>query len=79
MATKNPKKPAEPTQVFNAPRTHIENVSIMNTSASNEHTRAAVEALASAAKANAEAIAEIARALKGAPATMEHGIHLSNL
>lgn len=35
-----------------------------NTSA-NEHTRAAAVALAEAAKANAEAIAEIARALKG--------------
>ncbi len=31
----------------------------------NEHTRAAVEALARAAEANANAIAEIAKALKG--------------
>jgi hypothetical protein len=57
----------------------IENVSIVNSSAANEHTRAAVEALAGAAKANADAIAEIARGLMGSPATMQYGIHLSNV
>lgn len=57
----------------------VENCSIVNTSAANEHTRAAVEALANAATANANAIAEIARALKGAPATMNAGISLSNI
>lgn len=57
---------------------HIENVTITNTSAANEHTRAAVEALARAAEANARALSDIAAALKGAPATMQHGIYLSN-
>lgn len=56
----------------------IQNCSIVNTSAANEHTRAAVEALASAAKANAEAISAIAVSLKGSPATMTHGIYLGN-
>lgn len=59
-----------------APSTTIQNCSIVNTSAANEHTRAAVEALAAAAKANAEAITAIANGLKGSPATMEHGIHI---
>lgn len=58
--------------------TTIQNCSIVNTSAANEHTRAAVEALAGAAKANAEAISAIAAGLKGSPATMSHGIHLGN-
>jgi hypothetical protein len=57
----------------------IQNCSIVNTSAANEHTRAAVEALAHAAKANADAIAAIADGLKGSPATMDHGIYLSNV
>jgi hypothetical protein len=56
----------------------IRDVSIVNNSAANEHTRAAVEALAAAVKANAEAIAEIARALKGAPASMEYGIKVGD-
>ena len=54
----------------------IQNCSIVNTSAANEHTRAAVEALAAAAKANAEAITAIANGLKGSPATMEYGINI---
>lgn len=58
---------------------HIENVTVTNISAANEHTRAAVEALAAAATANANAIAEIARALKGSPATMGPGVQLSNV
>lgn len=57
----------------------VRNCTITNSSAANEHTRAAVEALSAAAKANAEAINAIANALKGSPATIEHGIHLSNL
>ena len=56
----------------------IENCIVTNTSSANEHTRAAVEALAAAAKANAEAITAIANGLKGAPATMEYGIYLAN-
>jgi hypothetical protein len=59
-----------------APSTTIQNCSIVNTSAANEHTRAAVEALAAAAKANAEAISAIANGLKGSPATMETGIRI---
>lgn len=59
-----------------APSTTIQNCSIVNTSAANEHTRAAIEALAAAAKANAEAITAIANGLKGSPATMEYGIHI---
>jgi hypothetical protein len=70
MATKKPTPPAP------APSTTIQNCSIVNTSAANEHTRAAVEALAAAAKANAEAISAIANGLKGSPATMETGIKI---
>lgn len=61
-----------------APSYSIEGCSIVNTSAANEHTRAAVEALAAAAKANAEAISAIANGLKGSPATMETGIRLGS-
>lgn len=56
----------------------ITNCSVVNSSAANEHTRAAVEALAAAAKANADAIAEIARALKGSPATMDAGFKVGH-
>lgn len=59
-----------------APMTTISNCSIINTSAANEHTRAAIEALAAAAKANAEAITAIANGLKGSPATMGDGIKI---
>ncbi len=72
MATE--KKP----QAAPAPSTTIQNCSILNTSAANEHTRAAVEALAAAAKANAEAITAIANGLKGSPATMEYGISIGS-
>jgi hypothetical protein len=72
---------------------HIENVSIVNSSAANEHTRAAVEALAQAIggnadalsamalaiKANAEAVGAVAQGLKGSPATMTYGINLSDV
>ena len=47
--------------------TVISNCNISTHSAANEHTRAAVEALAAAAQANAEAIAQIAKALQGLP------------
>ena len=57
-------------------RTTIQNCNIVNTSAANEHTRAAVEALAGAAKANAEAIEAIANGLKGSPATMDRAINI---
>lgn len=58
------------------PTTSISDCTVTNTSAANKHTRAAVEALANALKANADAIAETARALKGSPANMECGIRL---
>lgn len=51
------------------PATNISDCNFTNTSAANEHTRAAVEALANAAARNADAIAEIARALKGGNAS----------
>ena len=60
------------------PTTHIQDCSIVNTSAANKHTRAAVEALSAAAKANAEAISAIANSLKGSPATLEYGIKIGN-
>ena len=61
-----------------APSTTIQNCSIVNTSAANEHTRAAVEALAAAAKANAEAISAIANGLKGSPASLGYGIMIGD-
>lgn len=48
--------------------TVIQDVHIDNHTAANEHTRAAVEALASAATANARAIEAIARAMQGGSA-----------
>jgi hypothetical protein len=72
MTTKKKPQPAP------APSTHIQNCSIVNTSEANEHTRAAVEALANAARANAEAIRAIADSLKGSPATMECGIKIGS-
>lgn len=46
--------------------TSFNNVTVHNNnSAANQHTLAAIEALATAARANAEAIAEIAKAMNG--------------
>lgn len=56
----------------------IQNCSIVNSSAANEHTRASVIALADAVTANANAIAAIANALKGSPATIERGISIGD-
>ena len=56
--------------------TTIENCNFTNTSAANEHTRAAVEALAMAVTENARAIQAIANALKGSSATMETAIKI---
>ena len=59
---------------------HIENVHINNTAAPvAEHQARALEELARAAAANAQAIGRIADALKGAEARMEYGIHLSDV
>jgi hypothetical protein len=73
MATKR-KQPEQQPQA--APSYTVRDCSIINTSAANEHTRAAVEALAAAAKANAEAITAIAAGLKGSLANLECGIKL---
>ena len=55
----------------------INNCSITNTNApTNEHTRDAIVALANALEANANALAETARALKGGDVTMENGFRL---
>jgi hypothetical protein len=73
------KPPREPVTAKppSTPTYSVTNCSIVNSGpATNEHTRAAIEALAAAAKANAEAIAEIAKALTGSPATMDTGIRL---
>jgi hypothetical protein len=71
MATK------KSTPAASAPQYTVSNCSIVNTTApANKHTRAAVEALAAAAQANAMAISAIANALKGGDATMRTGIEL---
>lgn len=57
------------------PGTAITNSHITVYNAANEHTRAAVEALAHAASENARAIAAIAGALKGGEAV---GIKITN-
>jgi hypothetical protein len=61
-----------------APSYTVKDCSFVNTSAANKHTRAAVEALAAAAKANAEAISRIADALQGSQMTVESGIRIGN-
>ena len=47
------------------PPTNLTNCTFTNDTSANKHTRAAVEALADAVRANAEAIAQIAKALQG--------------
>lgn len=71
--TNEPKPAATPSP---APTYTIQHCSVTNSSAANEHTRAAVEALARAAEANARAIEAIANGLKGSPATIENGFRL---
>ena len=64
-------------KVTQPPPITVSHCSVTNTTApANEHTRAAVEALALAAKANADAIAEIAKALRGADARMDAGFRI---
>lgn len=70
MTTKKVSPKKEPTY-------SVMNCSITNTNApTNEHTRDAVVALAEALKANANALAEAARALKGGNVSMENGIRV---
>ena len=59
------------------PRIEISNCTITTNNAANEHTRAAVEALAKAAEANANAIREIAEALKNNSAP-SYGMYFEN-
>ncbi len=54
----------------------ISNCSVTNISAANEYTRDAVVALARAIEANAVAVQEAARALRGSPASLGAGIHV---
>lgn len=67
-----PKKTPEPAKAG----TTITGCNIQMTSSANEHTRAAVEALAAAAQANANAISAIAEALKPSQAP-SYGIYLT--
>lgn len=54
-------------------------VVVNNSTAANEHTASAITALANAAKANADALAEMARALKGGNVSSGPGISLTNV
>ena len=74
MATSKKPVAAPLPPVYNS----ITNCTITNTSAANEHTRAAIEALADAAKANAEAISAIAKGLTGSSAHMGSGITIGS-
>jgi hypothetical protein len=66
-----PAPTAEPT-----PAAVVSHCTFTNSSAANEHTRAAVVALADAIKSNADAIIATANALRGSPATMGTGLHI---
>jgi seryl-tRNA(Sec) selenium transferase len=68
-AKKQPAAPAAPTYT-------VTDCTITNNSSANEHTRAAVEALANAVAENARAITAIAQALQGGGARMDCGIRL---
>ena len=71
------KKPETKKTATEKPTYHIENCSITNTvPPANEHTRAAVEALAKALEANAVALGDTAKALRGGNATIENGIRV---
>jgi len=61
-----------------APSYSVSNCTITNNSSANEHTRAAVEALANAVAENARAVTAIAQALQGGGARMDAGIRLGS-
>lgn len=67
--------------VTNNTGAHVENchVEIVNKTAANKYTRAAVEALAKAVEANARAISDIAAALKGGNITTGPAMLFDNL
>ena len=73
MATK---KPTPKAVAPAAPSYSVSNCTITNNSSANEHTRAAVEALANAVAENARAITATAQALQGGGAQMSAGIRL---
>jgi seryl-tRNA(Sec) selenium transferase len=61
-----------------APSYSVSNCTVTNNSSANEHTRAAVEALANAVAENARAVTAIAQALQGGGARMDAGIRLGS-
>ena len=73
MATK---KPTPEAVAPAAPSYTVTNCTITNDSSANEHTRAAVEALANAIAENARAITAVAHALEGGGARMDAGIRI---
>jgi len=73
-AKKQPATPAAPA----APSYSVSNCTITNNSSANEHTRAAVEALANAVAENARAITAIAQALDCGGARMDTGIRIGS-
>lgn len=75
MATK---KPTPEAVALAAPSYSVSNCTVTNNSSANEHTRAAVEALANAVAENARAITAIAQALEGGGAQMSAGIRLGS-
>lgn len=74
--TEKKSTPKKVPPVVNNMGAHVEHSTFNASSAANEHTRAAVIALASAAEANARAISDIASSLKGSPA---YGLYLSDV
>jgi hypothetical protein len=73
-AKKQPATPAAPA----APSYSVSNCTVTNNSSANEHTRAAVEALANAVAENARAVTAIAQALQGGGARMDAGIRFGS-
>jgi seryl-tRNA(Sec) selenium transferase len=61
-----------------APSYSVSNCTVTNNSSANEHTRAAVEALANAVAENARAVTAIAQALQGGGARMDAGIRFGS-
>jgi ferric-dicitrate binding protein FerR (iron transport regulator) len=70
------KKKAEPAPVGNT--THIENCSVTNGAQVNADTRLAIEALANASKAHAEALQAMARSLQGGESHMGNAFNFNN-
>jgi seryl-tRNA(Sec) selenium transferase len=68
----------KPTPEDVAPIYNVSDCTVTNNSSANEHTRAAVEALANAVTENARAITAIAQALEGGGAQMSAGIRLGS-